>query len=196
MQLGDNYHRVKKVISVSILYFLLGEGETDYVFHGTTEFYGLNNHSRLKLKKHHKVALLGLELITAKDLFPEYYLIEVEKFQDLIQSDLDEWIYLLKHSEVKSEFRAKYIQQAKDKLAVMRMSPQERQAYERFLLNRMDERESIESAKEEGREEGLKEGRYEEKLTTVRTMLAEHLDITLIAKITGLSIADIQQLEK
>lgn len=72
------------------------------------------------------------------------------------------------------------------------MSPQERQAYERFLLNRMDERESLESAKAEGREEGLKEGRYEEKLTIARTMLAEHLDITLIAKITGLSVTDIQ----
>ena len=145
MQLGDDYHQVKKVISVSILYFLLGEGETDYVFHGSTEFYGLNNHSRLELKKHNPAAVLGLELITAKDLFSEYYLIEVEKFQDIIQSDLDEWIYLLKHSEVKPEFQAKHIQQAKDKLAVMKMSPRERQAYERFLLNRMDERESIES---------------------------------------------------
>jgi predicted transposase/invertase (TIGR01784 family) len=60
----------------------------------------------------------------------------------------------------------------------------------------MDERESIESAKAEGREEGLKEGRYEEKLTTVRTMLAENINITLIAKITGLSITDIQKLKK
>ncbi len=60
MQLGDDYHKIKKVISVSILYFLLGEGEMDYVFHGTTEFYGLNNHSRLELKKHRKAALLGL----------------------------------------------------------------------------------------------------------------------------------------
>ena len=199
MQLGDDYDQIKKIISVSILYFLLGEGETDYVFYGTTEFYGLNNHSRLELKKHNQAAILGLEFITAKNLFPEYYLIEVEKFQDIIQSDLDEWIYLLKHSEIKPEFQAKHIQQAKDKLAVMKMSPRERQAYERFLLNRMDERESIASAKEEGREEGLKKGRkeghYEEKLTTARAMLAENLDIALIAKITGLSIAEIQQLE-
>ncbi len=141
-------------------------------------------------------------------MFPEYYLIEVEKFQNIIQSDLDEWIYLLKHSDVKPEFQAKHIQQAKDKLAVLKMSPQERKAYERFLLNRMDERESIESAKEEGREEGLKEGReeglkegrekghYEEKLTTARAMLAENLDIALISKVTGLSITEIQRLEK
>ncbi len=192
MQLGDDYHKIKKVISVSILYFLLGEGETDYVFHGTTEFYGLNNHSRLELKKHRKAAILGLEFITAKDLFPEYYLIEVEKFQDLIQSDLDEWIYLLKHSEVKPEFQAKHIQQAKDKLAVMKMSPPERKAYERFMLNRMDERESIESAKEEGREEGIKEGI----LQTARAMLAKNLDLSLISEVTGLSIVEIQQLEK
>ena len=74
----------------------------------------------------------------------------------------------------------------------MKMSPQERKAYERFLLNRMDERESIASAKEEGREEG----HHEEKLSIAKAMLAENLPITLIAKITGLSIVEIQQLEQ
>ncbi|BAP57535.1 hypothetical protein THII_3238 [Thioploca ingrica] len=194
LNLGDDYHQIKKVISVSILYFLLGEGENDYVFYGTTEFYGLNTHSHLKLKRHKKAAILGLEWITAKDLFPEYYLIEVEQFQDIIQTDLDEWIYLLKHSEVKPDFKAKHIQKAREKLAVMNMNPVERKAFERFMLNRMDERESIESAKEEGREEGREKGRDEEKFRMAQAMLAEKLDLALIAKITGLSIAEIQQL--
>ena len=48
------------------------------------------------------------------------------------------------------------------------------------------------SAKEEGREEG----HHEEKLSIAKAMLAENLPIMLIAKITGLSIVEIQQLEQ
>ncbi|MCI5180770.1 MAG: hypothetical protein D3911_15920 [Candidatus Electrothrix sp. AW3_4] len=32
LNLGDSFAKVKKVISVSILYFLLGEGENDYIY--------------------------------------------------------------------------------------------------------------------------------------------------------------------
>ncbi|NJO15706.1 MAG: hypothetical protein HC877_08150 [Thioploca sp.] len=59
---------------------------------------------------------------------------------------------------------------------------------ERFMLNRMDERESIESDK--------KEGRDEEKLRMAQAMLAKNLDVVLTAEMTGLSIAEIQRLEK
>jgi len=46
MQLGDSFAKVKKVISVSILYFLLGEGENDYLYKGATDFYGWKRRTR------------------------------------------------------------------------------------------------------------------------------------------------------
>ena len=52
LNVGEDYSQVRKVISISILYFLLGEGEDDYVYHGTTDFYGI--HSQKKLVLHRK----------------------------------------------------------------------------------------------------------------------------------------------
>lgn len=45
---GKNYEHVKKVYSVNIVYFDLGQG-TDCVYHGKTEFTGVHNHDVLKL---------------------------------------------------------------------------------------------------------------------------------------------------
>ncbi len=38
---GEPYANIKKIISVSIVYFDLGQGK-DYVYHGQTEFYGVH----------------------------------------------------------------------------------------------------------------------------------------------------------
>lgn len=45
-----SYQEIKKVISISILYFDLGQGE-DYVYHGTTKLIGIHNHEELKLSE-------------------------------------------------------------------------------------------------------------------------------------------------
>ena len=44
---GEDYSKVRKVISISILYYLFGEGEDDYVYHGSTEFYGMQSRKKL-----------------------------------------------------------------------------------------------------------------------------------------------------
>jgi len=56
--------------------------------------------------------------------------------------------------------------------------------------------------REEGREQGLSEGRYkgrnegqrEATLAIARNMLARGLDFTLVQEVTGLSVADLQQI--
>jgi len=50
MSLGDEYKKVKKVYSVNIVYFNLGQG-SDNVYHGKTEFIGLHNYDILQLSK-------------------------------------------------------------------------------------------------------------------------------------------------
>ena len=55
------------------------------------------------------------------NIFPEYYLIEVERFEDLICNPFDEWIYFFKHSEIKPEFTAPGMQEAREKLDYLKM---------------------------------------------------------------------------
>jgi len=183
LKLGDSYDKVRKVISISILYFLLGEGETDYVYHGATEFYGLHNQSRLALRPAQKQAIFDGVGKLKNNVFPEYYLIEVEKFKNLIQSDLDEWIYFFKNSEIKKEFKAKNIQLAQEKLDLMKMSEAERRAYEKFLMNKASERGMFESAK------------IEERVEIARAMLADGEPLEKIKRYTRLSEQEILELQ-
>lgn len=47
--LGKPYEEVRKVYSINIVYFELGQGK-DYVYHGKTEFVGIHQpHDTLKL---------------------------------------------------------------------------------------------------------------------------------------------------
>jgi len=174
---------------------MLGEGETDYVYHGATEFYGLNNQSRLTLKPAQKQALFNGVSKLKSNVFPEYYLIEVEKFQNLIQSDLDEWIYFFKNSEIKKNSKRKTFS-SRD---LMKMSEAERRAFERFMMNKASERGMIESAKIEGLTEGEKigheKGLKERQLKTARAMLAAGEPLEKITRFTELTEQEILKLQ-
>src|SRR3990167_746657 len=102
---GDsNYHElVSRVIAVNIIYFNLSCG-ADYIYHGSNEFKGMKKHYTLHLRENEKKH--------CPDFCIEYYLLEVKAFDLTIRNTLDEWMYMLKQSEVKPEFKAKGIQQA------------------------------------------------------------------------------------
>ncbi len=84
---GRPYGDIVKVISVSILYFDLGQGE-DYVYHGATRFVGLHRRDELQLSEAQQDLYRRREPHT---LFPEYYLIKVNQFDDIARDTLDEW---------------------------------------------------------------------------------------------------------
>ena len=159
LSLGEDYGQVVKVISISILYFNLGVGD-DYVYKGVTEFKGLHTGHPLKVRKRIETPEATFSY-QSKNIFPEYYLINVERFEDVIQSPLDEWIYLLKHSAVRADFHARHIDKAAQKLALLKMSPEERRRYERYVDSVVMERDVLRTARGDGREEGLLEGRQE-----------------------------------
>jgi hypothetical protein len=76
--------------------------------------------------------------------------LKVNNFDDVAKNTLDEWIYFLKNSEIKDEFRAKGLPQAKDKLRVDNLGESEKEAYEHFLkLKRIRENE-LKTATTEG----------------------------------------------
>ncbi len=187
IELGDSYEKVKKVISINILYFLLGEGGTDYIYRGKTDFYGFNDHQKLEFHHRKKDVVLGNGFKSEQNIFPEYYLIEVERFHNQICKDIDEWVYFFKNSEIRPEFKSKNIQKAKEKLDLLKMTPEQRRAYERYKLNRMDEREALESAEQTGFEKG-------EMAVALRMLKKGKYAPEEVAEATGLTLEQVQEL--
>ena len=151
---GYDYSRIKKVYSINLLYFELGQGK-DYVYHGRNNFVGIHLGDTLQLSQAQKEKFLYDEVY---EIYPEYYVIKINAFNDIAKSTLDEWIYFFKHSEVPKNFKAKGLQEVQEKMRIERLSPQEKADYERHQLNLVSERNIIDTAKIEGRMEGRVEG--------------------------------------
>jgi len=126
---GSAYSKVKKVISVNVVYFELGQG-SDYVYRGTTSYRGIHDNKILDLTAAQKKYFKKKKV---EDILPEIYLIKVNTFDDIAKDTLDEWIYFLKNSEIKEEFSAKGIKEADETLKVANMSDQERRNYQSFV---------------------------------------------------------------
>jgi len=155
LRLGSRYSEVVKVISVSILYHTMRVDEkenTDFIYYGTTELVGL--HTKKPLVLHEAVAKGDkVSLVTSKDVFPEYYMIYAEKFQDVINDDIDEWVYFFKYGEIREDFKSPGILLAAKKLDYLMMPEDERRAYDGYLAYLGQELGILETAKEEGRDE-------------------------------------------
>ncbi len=74
--LGQDFRNISKIISISILYFNLGLGD-DYIYYGKNEFYGMNTHKKLVVKKRVELekCIEPKYKFVEKNIFPEYYLI-------------------------------------------------------------------------------------------------------------------------
>jgi len=195
---GMMYGNIRKVVSVSIVYFDLGQGE-DYAYVGQTKFIGLNKKDELKLNETQQ-KLYRAEKI--EDIYPEYYLLKVNQFEGDPHNAIDEWIYFLKNEEIKDDFKARGIQEAKKELNILKMPEEERQKYEVYMEDLRYQASMYESSykvgemkgKKEGKEEGIKEGQ-EQKTREIAKLLKDASDPPgKIAAITGLSLADLENL--
>jgi predicted transposase/invertase (TIGR01784 family) len=200
---GDSYGAVSKIISISILYFDFGHGD-DYVYKGTTQFIGIHNHSLLELNEKQK-ELYKVEKV--ENIFPEFYLIKVNKFNDHAKDSLDEWINFLKNETIPENPKAKGLQKAKKELDYLKMSDDERKQYERYMTFLRDQASAYESTyivghlegKREGIQEGIQKGIQEginKRNRELAKSLLDVLDIETIALKTGLSLEEIEELKK
>ena len=187
---GAAYADVSKVISVNILHFDLGKGD-DYIYHGTTRFIGLHNQTELELSLEQK-KLYTTETIA--DLYPEYYLIELMNFNDTAKDSLDEWIYFLKNEEIKNEFSAKGLKEAKENLDILKMDSEERLAYDRHQEQLHYEASMYESTYVLGKMKGKAEGIYENKRETVLPAHQQDMKSDIIVGITQLSRKEVEDI--
>jgi predicted transposase/invertase (TIGR01784 family) len=171
---GDPYEAMTKVISVNLLYFNLGIG-TDYIYKSNTNFFGIHQNDPFKQK-------------TIPQLFPEYYLININRFNDVAKDSLDEWIYFLKNEEIKEDFSAKGLLEAKEKLDLMKLPAEQRQAYESYQDDLHYQASMFESSYGEGYLDAIRE--------TVLRMHKQGLDIEMIAKIAGIAQNDVKNILK
>jgi PD-(D/E)XK nuclease family transposase len=185
--LGQTFKEVAKVISISILYFNLGSGD-DYLYYGTTEFRGLNTGNPLIVKeKIEKTEDFDIKYkFTEKKVFPEYYLIKVDKYPNVIKKKIDEWIYWFKNNQVLEGSTSKNIDKVKEKLARMNMTEEQRKAHERYVTNTVIETDMIDTAKEEGKDEA--------KLEMAQNLKTLGVAIEIIMKTTGLTQEEIENL--
>ncbi len=157
IQLGKLYSEVKKVYSISILYFDIGKGE-DYLYHGQNTFVGVHTGDRLVVTTKEKDALVRK---LPAEIFPEYFLIRVNEFNKVAVTPLEEWIEYLKTGRIRPDTEAPGLAEARRKLIYYNMEPAEQLAYDRHIDAIMIQNDVLSTAKLEGLIEGRMEGREE-----------------------------------
>lgn len=210
IDLGEIYSNVKKVYSISILYFDIGQG-SDYLYHGQNTFLGVHTGDHLKVTTKEQGAIVRK---LPAEIFPEYFLIRVNEFNKVAMTPLEEWIEYLKTGIIRPDTTAPGLGEAREKLKYYSMTPQERHAYDEHLSALMIQNDVLDSAKlegkiegrmegrEEGRMEGREEGRAEGReegikegvVRNARRMKEKGLSIEDIMEITGLTLEEVHQL--
>ena len=195
---GDNYAKVRKVYSINIVYFSLGHGK-DYVYHGKTEFRGIHTNDLLELTPFQKQTF---KADTVSQLYPEYYILKVNGFNQVAKSPLEEWIYYLNTGDIPSNATAPGLDEARKKLKLAMMTHDELKAYYRHLDNIVILRNNIITEREEGRfeghekglAEGLAEGAKNKAIEVARFLKASGSPIELIMGATGLTKEEIDSI--
>lgn len=158
LKAGDPYEKIRKVYSINIVYFSLGQGK-DYAYKGTTQFVSMHDDKDvLMLTKHQKEAF---NCETPSDIFPEYYLLRIDMFDEVAKTPLDEWISFLKSGEIPETATAPGLQEARDRLRIDSLSDEEKHDYYRMMENLRYQRSVIETGRAEGHAQGRAEGHAE-----------------------------------
>lgn len=211
--LGKPYEEVRKVYSINIVYFELGQGK-DYVYHGKTEFVGLHQpHDTLKLSVRQNEKFFGnkeldvMKRKAASDLFPEYYVLRVNDFDKVATTPLDEWIEFLKTGNISAKAKAAGLSEARERLRVDALSDKDKQAYYRHMESVRHMKSLFDTSRDEGYEEGmdmglakgmdmglakgLAKGRSERAKEIAKQLKAMGLTTEQIAQATGLTLDEI-----
>jgi predicted transposase/invertase (TIGR01784 family) len=152
---GQPYGEVRKVYSINIVYFDLGTGD-DYIYHGVTCFTGLHTQSELLLSAKQR-QLYGKTV--PGELYPEYYIIKVRKFNDNAKDTLDEWIYYLKNNKIRDDFTAQGLDRAREILAYDNLSDEEKRHHQRKIHEDRIRDGEITTAFTDGELAGMEKGK-------------------------------------
>ncbi len=197
---GFGYDQVKKVYSINILYFDLGEG-ADYLYHGQTTLVGVHTKDTLQLTQHEQD---DLHVVTPEDVFPEYFVIRVNEFDQLAVTPLEEWLQYLKDEYIRPDTTVPGLREARERLEYLRMSEEERRVYDNYLDTLVRDTDvmktklleaEIQGHKKgmaEGRAEGMAQGKDEASREHASKMKQLGLSTAVISQVTGLPVEEIE----
>ena len=183
---GEGYDQVRKVYSVNIVYFSLGCGK-DLVYHGKTEFRGIHQGDILELTPFQKQTF---KVDSVSQLYPEYYILKVNDFNQVAKSPLEEWIYYLNTGDIPDTATAPGLNEARQRLKLDRMTKEELNAYYRHLDNIVILRDNIFTERAEGRAEGEREARIQ----IARNLKKAGIPVEVIVKSSGLTVDEVKKL--
>ncbi len=213
---GEGYEKIRKIYSINIVYFNLGNGK-DYVYHGKTEFRGIHDNELLNLSPFQQQKF-GVDEVS--ELYPEYWILKVNDFNKWSKTPLEQWVYFLNTGEIPDDADAPGLNEARKKLKLEQMTHEELATYYRHLDNVVILRDNITTARgegflegesqglkvgkaqgraqglEEGRREGLEEGLQEGyrrgKLEMARSLKQLGMSVADVAKVTGLTATEVE----
>ncbi len=217
MHLGMQYDQIKKIYSINIVYFDLGQGD-DYIYKGKTEFRGIHTKSLLELSAKQKERY---HIDKVSDIYTTYYVLKVNKFNDIAKDTLDEWMYFLKHAELPRNFTAQGLAEAQAKLRIDNLDKAQKQRYNQFVKSWRIFQGTVDSyiydgvyeteqkyapilaakdlqleAKDKQLEEKDKqlEAEHQKLLDTVKFLLSLGVDISTISYKTGLTEQEVKEM--
>ena len=179
-KVGDWDYELKSVYTVGVLNFVFDEDKDD------EEYY------------HHEVKLMD---VGRKEVFYEkltFIYLEMPKFrkrEEELETLFDKWMFVLKNLATlldrPAALQERVFKRLFETAEIARFSESEMRDYEESLKNLRDLGNVLNTAKEEGRKEGRKEGIE----TMALRMREDGMPLEVIAKYTGLSVEEIQNLK-
>ena len=180
---NQDYTTIKKVFHISLLYFATQEMKKP-IYHGKTIIHEVDTAHPVNVR----IANQGLVMFEHKNVFPEYFFISIPLFDEAIHQEIDEWLYMMKHSEVREDFKSPYMKKVQERLAVLKMSEADRMAYYSYLKEAVHSQDVLMAATEKGKTERENE--------IAKAMLREGIDVEVIARVTGLEKEVLRQIEE
>lgn len=179
-------------------YISLGE---DYLYHGQNHFIGVHTKDQLVVNTKERSVIVSK---LSPEIFPEYILIRINKFDKIAVTPLEEWMDYLKRGTIRPDTMTPGLGEAREKLRYYSMTPEDRYAYDEHLNAVMIQNDVLDSAKlegyleglaesraenkEKGKAKGLAEGEAEANLENAKKMKAMGIDLEMIRQITGITL--------
>jgi hypothetical protein len=183
---SQDYTSIKKVFHISLLYFSTKEMQKP-IYHGKTIIHEVDTKNPVDVN----IANEGLVIFNTHNIFPEYFFISVPMFDDVINAEIDEWLYVMKHSDIKEGFKSPYMAKVMERLAVIKMSADERNEYIYYQKQSVYSQDVIKAAESKGEAKGKKSKSIE----IAKSLLAQNIDHQVISSATGLSDDEINRLK-
>jgi predicted transposase/invertase (TIGR01784 family) len=179
---NQDYTSIKKVFHISLLYFTTKQMQRP-IYHGKTIIHEVDTAHPVDVR----IANQGLIMFDTPNIFPEYFFISVPMFDDVIHGEIDEWLYVMKHSDTKEGFKSPYMKKVAERLTVLKMNTDERNTYFYYLKEAVHSQDILTAAEAKGKVKGIEQ--------SALNMLKQKLDTKLITSVTGLSEDDILKLK-